>query len=201
MIEEIERRLAYLDVSPHCVDRDLVERMWGKLDCALQHRRLEVWDAPTAWGTLRVVAALGLLQFEADVAACELTAYAIQEDESRRRIDSGFRGPRIFDSFWWMRYAFQRWAPECSGVDFVVDPLNRPSRAELDATCILLRRLKVDPRYWTLLDEFNAAIGTPALISEVMIETDGRLWQTLQGVSEIWRLAETRRYRADRPSA
>jgi hypothetical protein len=83
----------------------------------------------------------------------------------------------------------------------VADPLNRPSNVELDTTRVLMRRLKVDPRYWTLFDEFNAAIGTPALVSEVMAETEGSLWQTLQGVSEIWRLAETRRYRADGPSA
>ncbi len=192
--------MGYLDASSSRPDRNLLERIWEKLDWALQHRRLEVRDVPKAWGILREVTALGLFQFEVDAAACDLAAYAIQEDGRRRWIDSSFHGPRIFDSFWWLRYAFQRWEPDCSGIDFVVNPLTRPSNIELDTTRILLRRLRVDSRYWTLFDEFNAAIGTPALVSKTMAETDGGYWQTLTDVSEVWRLSETCRDRTGRPS-
>lgn len=169
-------------------DRASLEHIWIQLDHALQHCRLDVQDIATTFRTVRAVTALGLIRVHVDVDACEVWASAIQEDGTILRIGRGLPATRLFGWSWWLRFAFQRWAPECSAIDFIEDPLNRPSNVEMDTCQWLIRRLSIDPRFWSLSEEFDAAVGIPSLAVELVEEVHH--WRGLEYVSEAWRLME-----------
>ena len=192
MIEVIEERLSYLHPFERRGDDVLLERIWAKVDHALRYRRIEISDEVRPWGTVRVVSALGLLQLEVDYEACDMIAFAIQKNGSRRRIGPAFQGPFVFHHPQWLRWAFLRWAPECSGIDYVADPLSRPSKIELDTTGTLFGRLRFDYRYWTLPAEFYAAVGRPLLVSDCMNEARALGSNSLEYVCEAWRAMESR---------
>jgi hypothetical protein len=192
VIEVIEERLSYLHPFERRGDDVLVERIWAKVDHALRYRRIEISDEVRPWGTVRVVTALGLLQLEVDYDACDMIAFAILEDGSRRRIGPSFRGPYVFGHPQWLRWAFLRWAPECSGIDYVADPLSRPSNIEVETSGRLARRLRFDYRYWTLPHEFYAAVGRPMVVSDCMSEARALGSNSLEYVCEAWRAMESR---------
>ena len=181
-------RLSQMFPGPPEGDRELLEHMWGKFDQALAGCRLEIHDEKVPFGDVRVVTALGLIRVKVDVGACDAWAYAIEEDGSVRRIGRGLPATRLFHWWSWMRFAFQRWAPQCSAIDFIEDPLNRPSNVEL-ATCrMLIGRLAVDRRFWSLSDEFDAATGIPPFAAALV--EDVRHWRSMEDTCEAWRLIE-----------
>ena len=190
--ELISRRLDYLlprswlDMG----DNPLVERMWKRLDHALGHCRLEVHDEVSATETIRVVTVLGLFRIRVDHEGGNAWAYLIEEDGTFREINGSFHLYRLFHHpccrYLWLRYAFQRWEPMCSDIDFVSEPLNRPCNAELDASRRLVRRLNLDKRYWTLAQDFDEAIGFPPLALSMMEEQSAANSCNLEDTNRIW---------------
>ena len=174
-------------VNPH-----LLEQMWERLDRALADSRLEVRTEDFGFGPIHVVTALGLLQVCVDHRACEIWGGVIV-DGSHRRIGWGLPAFQLLwmrhCPCWWLRFAFQVWAPERPTFDYVHCPLQRPDNIELDTSRALVDRLGVDPRFRTLPEEFDVAIGLPTLM-QVLTEDDPGKVATMEWATRIWQSVE-----------
>lgn len=157
---------------PGMGDNPFVERVWERLDHALAQYRLDAHDEVTATRTIRVITVLGLFRIWVDLDIGQVWVYYIEEGGTFREIDDSFHLYRLFHHprcrNWWLRFAFMRWEPACSGVDFVKHPHSRPCTIELDASRRLVRRRNLDKRYWTLAQDFDEAIGFPSLALSMM---------------------------------
>ena len=173
-------------------NRYLLERMWKRLDRALADSRLEVRSEDPGFGPVRVVTALGLLQVYVDYRACEMWGGVIVEG-SVRRMGWGAPAFRLLwmrrCPCWWLRFAFQAWLPRRSMPDFIADPLQRPGNVELDTSRALVSRLGVDPRFRTLPEEFDEAIGLPALM-QVLTEEDPGGVLSMEKANALWQAVE-----------
>ena len=98
----------------------------------------------------------------------DVACYAIHADGSRHRMGHGWPLDDALSKPFWLRFAFQRWAPHLSRVDFFSDPLNRPATLELDTGRFLMRRLRADARYSRLCDAFVAALDIPAHVIDAI---------------------------------
>lgn len=171
-------------------DRNLLDRMWERLDQALAECRLDVRTEDLGFGPIRMVTALGLLQVRIDDAACELWGGVI-EDGTFRPIGPGLHAAQLLwrhnCPIWWLRFAFQVWVPERATFDFVACPLQRPDNIELDTSRALVRRLGMDPRFRTLPEEFDEAVGVPALMQVLAEEKSG---MGMERASHVWQMRE-----------
>ena len=192
-IEVFYERTAHIWRSKSLVDYDLLDMMWAKLDWALAHCRLEVHEEHTTFGTLRVVTALGIIRYHVDPQACEFWGSAMNANGEFQRIGPCFPCIPLFRfrkcPMFWLRLAFQRWAPECSHADLIADPGNRPSIVELATSRVLIRRLRLDARYVTLSYEFEQVLGLPAFVRAHVDEDDQYQIRncSFESASRVWR--------------
>lgn len=174
--------LDYLHPRESSANPELVERLWSRLDSAL-NRPLVVSDS----GTERTVEALSLLAFRVDRSAHRIQSFAIQEDGSQREFGRGITGVGIFQRGWWLRFAVNQWAPEWASSDYVAEPLQRPSNIELASDAVIYWRLRLDVRYRTFRDEFDAALGVPQAVITLVDDAWSSLAQVSpESVCESW---------------
>lgn len=151
---------------PHAtdIDVDVLEHLWAELDRRLDTAPLAVRTVAWVDGTMRIVELLGLIAVHVEPECGDVSCWSIEPDGTRRRMGPGWPLADPFAYGFWLRFAFQRWAPHLSRTDFFGYPLNRPATIELDTGNRLLQRLRVDRRYWQMCDAFVAALGVPAAV-------------------------------------
>ena len=190
--DRIFDRLAHLFPSAAEHDATLLESLWEKLDAALAHCRLDLGEEETASGTVRSVTALGVIRICVNAQAREMWGCAIAEDGSLHRIGPGLHAFRLLDvprcGHWWLRFAFWRWARLTGAFDIVIDPMMRPSSIELATSAMLMRRLRHDPRFRTLPDEFDAAIDYPESLRTLLGEVRDGSYR-VEHANEAWTMA------------
>ena len=191
----INARTRHLDPPQFEGDYGLLELIWEKLDWALEHCRLEVREESVPFGTVRVVTALGIIRFHVDAHDCLIWGMAMKADGQFHRIGPCLHASRLFHvrncAHWWLRLAFQRWAPQSTpGIDLIDDPANRPSNIELATSRRLMRRLGADSRFCTFADEFDAALGIPDFVWSRIREREENSYCNVDVASYIWHRLE-----------
>jgi len=197
MIDNLDRILehtTHLFPQPVEFDAQLREHVWDKLDAALAHNRLQVHEHHDSFGSLRTVTALGLVRITIRDTHCELWASLLDDDGEARRLGYGVRAFDLFDQpscgHFWLRYAFFRWAPRCSGYPFEAYPLFRPCAKELATSRALLGRLHADPRFRTLPAEFDSAIHQSPILAWLAHEDPDERRCSVEALSQRWLACE-----------
>jgi hypothetical protein len=191
----LDRRLSHIPFVSNKGDRNLLDMIWEKLDYALDDHRLYVCDVPAAQGKIREITALGIIRYYVDPHSYRISGMAMKADGVFHPIGPCLHAVRLFwvrnCAHWWLRFAFQTWVPNCSGIDLIDDPGNRPSNIELDTSRLIVRRLTYDRRFRTLVDDFDEAIGLPSFV-RTLIEEEARAYHcNVDRAGEIWRSMES----------
>jgi hypothetical protein len=190
----LHARTEHLFPVPFKGDHELLELIWEKLDWALEHCRLDIRDEPVPFGSVRVVTALGIIRYYVDAQDCLIWGMAMKADGQFHMLGPCLHASQLFHvsrcPHWWLRFAFQRWAPMCSGIDLIDDPANRPSNVELATSQRLMRRLGGDPRFCLFADEFDAALGIPEFIWSLIRERAEDYDCNVVTASDIWHRTE-----------
>jgi hypothetical protein len=193
-LELLDRRLRYFPDDWFQVDRGLLDMIWGKLDHALAHHRLEVRELRGLHGERREITALGIIRYTVDPDGCRISGEAIKADGNFHPIGHGLPCTRLFwlrnCPIWWLRLAFQTWAPDCTGIDMIDEPLNRPCNLELGTSRLIARRLSYDRRFVSLVEDFDDALGLPPLVRMLVEEEAEANSCDVDRAGEIWRIAE-----------
>jgi hypothetical protein len=191
----IDRHLRHIPFFSNKADRNLLERMWGHIDDALDRSRLYVCDVPAPEGKIREVTALGIIRYYVDPHRCRISAMARKADGVFHPIGPCLPAVRLFWRrncyHWWLRFAFQTWAPDCSGIDLIDDPGNRPCNIELDTSRLIVARLSYDRRFMSLVDDFDEAIGLPSFVRTLIEEESQAYHCDVDRAGEIWRSMES----------
>lgn len=191
----IDRSLRHIPFFPNKADRNLLERIWGHIDDALDRSRLYVCEVPAPEGKIREITALGIIRFTVDPHRCCISGMAKKADGVFHPIGHCLPAVRLFWRrtcyHWWLRFAFQRWAPDCSGIDLIADPGNRPCNVELDTSRLIMERLSYDRRFMNLVDEFDDAIGLPSFVRTLIEEECAASYCNVDRANEIWQSMES----------
>jgi hypothetical protein len=191
----LDRRLGHIPFGPSKADRSLLEMMWDKLDHALDYHRLIVLNVPSPQGKIREITALGIIRYYVDPHRFGISGTARKADGVFHPIGPCLPAVRLFwrrnCPHWWLRFAFQTWAPNCSGIDLIDDPGNRPSNVELDTSKLIVQRLIYDRRFRTLADDFDEAIGLPSFVRTLIEEETEANSCNVDRASEIWQSMES----------
>lgn len=194
-MEMLYWRLGHIPSSSDQVDLNLLDMMWDKLDHALAHHRLAVREVPGPRGPIREITALGIIRYYVDPHGCRISGEAMKADGHFHPIGPCLRTVRLFwvpgCPIWWLRFAFQTWAPKCTGIDFIDDPANRPSNIELGTSRLIVRRLSFDRRFTTLVEDFDDALGLPPLARSLVEEEAETNYCNVDRASEIWAQTES----------
>lgn len=191
----LDRRLAHLPFDSSRADRELLDRIWAHLDYALDRHRFEVLELRMPQGKIRQITALGIIRFCVDPNRCQISGMAMKADGVFHPIGACLPTMRLFwlrnCPHWWLRLAFQTWAPHCTGIDMINDPCNRPSNIELDTSKLIVRRLCYDRRFMTLVDEFDAAIDLPSFVRTLIEQESKASSCCVDRATEIWQAMES----------
>ena len=191
----LDRRLSHIPYFSRKADRDMLEMIWDKLDHALDDHRLEVRDVPAPKGKIREITALGIIRYSVDPHSCRISGMAMKADGAFHPIGPCLPTVRLFwvrnCPLWWLRFAFQAWAPDCSGIDLIADPANRPCNIELDTSRLIMERLSYDRRFMTLVDDFDDAINLPSFVRTLIEEESNAFHCDVNRASEIWQSMES----------
>jgi hypothetical protein len=191
----LDRRLRHLPFFPNRADRSLLDMMWDKLDHALAHQRLDVREVSAPSGMIREITALGIIRYYVDPQAFRISGMAMKADGLFHPIGDCLHAVRLFwvrsCAHWWLRFAFQTWAPRCSGIDMIDEPANRPCNIELDTSQLIVRRLCFDRRFMTLVEDFDDALGLPPLARMLIEEQAEASYCDVDRASEIWQQTES----------
>ena len=191
----LDRRLSHLPFDSNKADRSLLEMMWDKIDQALDHNRLRVCEVPAPQGKIREITALGIIRYYVDPHSFTISGMAMKADGVFHPIGPCLPTVRLFWRrtcyHWWLRFAFQTWAPHCTGIDMIDDPGNRPSTIELDTSRLIVRRLSYDRRFMTFAEDFDDAIGLPSFVRTLIEEECEANSCNVDRATEIWRSMES----------
>jgi hypothetical protein len=187
-------RLRHLEGDWIKPDRILLERMWARIDWALDHEPLYVYETAGPNGGTRVVTALGIIRYLVDLRHFRISGEAKKADGHFHPIGSCLHTVRLFQvkncAHWWLRFAFQTWEPQCSGIDLIDDPGNRPCNIELDTSKLIMWRLVYDRRFQALVKDFDDALGLPSFVRSLIEEEARELYCNVDRASEIWQAME-----------
>jgi hypothetical protein len=161
----------------------VLELIWSELDRRLDHA-ITIHEQQRFTGPQRVVEVLGLLAVHVEPARHAVSCWSIEPDGTRRPIGTGWSLRDPFAERFWLRFAFQRWAPRLSRIDFVECPLNRPAEVEIETGKRLMGRLRVDRRYWQMADAFVSALGIPEGVFAHIERRDQR--PTADRLTAVW---------------